>query len=160
MTFESNSFPVERVRELYGYDYETGFLISKSRTKSGKPVIGELCTNSMWSIRLYRKDGTSVKTNYARVVFCWHKGRWPEGEIDHIDRDPRNNRIDNLREADRFLQSQNRSCFNYGTHRCKKQNKWIAAITVNGKRRRIGQFETQKESQEAFLAECDKIGHP
>lgn len=35
-----------------------------------------------------------------RVIFAMHHGRWPQGEIDHINRDRRDNRIANLREVD------------------------------------------------------------
>ena len=157
--YNSTSFPVERVRELYDYDYETGHLISKSKMKAGKPVIGSLNNSkSAFVIYLCRKDGTIVKTNYARVVFCWHHGRWPEGSIDHIDRDFRNNRIENLRDADPALQSQNQGNYNYGARWIQSRNKWVARINPNGKLKHLGTFETQKEAQERYMAACDEIG--
>ena len=163
MTCKSNSFPVERIRELYDYDYETGFLISrKSRRQAGEPVKGGLNSGqSAWMVTLHREDGSRLRTNYGRVVFAWHYGRWPDGSIDHIDRNPRNNRVENLREADMVLQSQNRKTFTYGSSFCKrgcKKKRWYARIFINGKNKRLGYYHTQKEAQEAFMAACDEIG--
>ena len=156
--YPSNSFPVERVRELYDYDYETGYLISKKGNYPGRPVKGSLRYGHQWNIHLHSKDGTSLGCNYGRVVFCWHYGRWPEGSIDHIDRDPRNNRVDNLREADDALQIQNRGNFNYGAYWRKASQKWAARIYVNGKDEFLGLYESLRAAQEAYMAACDEIG--
>ena len=40
-----------------------------------------------------------MSMNYHGAVWAWHHGRLPEGEIDHIDGNERNNRIENLREV-------------------------------------------------------------
>jgi hypothetical protein len=158
--YNSLSFPAERLREFYDYDPETGYLISKRRNWAGRPVKGVLnnSKSGAWVIMLYREDGTKLNTNYGRVVFCWHHGRWPDGEIDHIDRNPRNNKIENLREADRVLQSQNTWKFNYGAYWNKSCNKWQASIKIHGKNKGLGLYETQKEAQEAYMRACDEIG--
>ena len=155
--YKTKEFPVERVREQFDYDYETGFLISKNRAHAGKPIKG-YCCDRVWQVQLHREDGSRVTTNYGRVVFAWHHERWPDREIDHLDRDPRNNRIENLREAGRVLQSQNRGCFKYGSTWFKRDSKWKAQISINGKHKHLGYYETQKEAQEAFMRACDDIG--
>jgi hypothetical protein len=92
MTIKCTSidFPIERLRELYGYDPETGYLTSKRY--SGRPVKGSLRCRT-WAVHLCHEDGSKIGTNYGRVVFAWHHGRWPVGTIDHINMDPRNKRI-------------------------------------------------------------------
>jgi hypothetical protein len=109
-------------------------------------------------VTLHREDGSRLRTNYGRVVFAWHYGRWPDGSIDHKDRNPRNNRIDNLREADPALQQQNTRNFNYGAIWHKGNRIWEAKITVNGKIKHLGSFDTQKPAQETFMRACDEIG--
>jgi len=159
--YPSNSFPVERLWALYDYNPLTGYLISKSKVKAGQPVIG--CLNNgkrAWMIHLCREDRSQVLTNYGRCVFAWCHGRWPEGEIDHKDRNPRNNRPWNLREADRVLQAQNRSCYNYGAYWNKREKKWKSQIRINGKTKGLGYYSTEIEAQKAFIRACDQIGHP
>ena len=48
-------------------------------------------------------DGKPVKLSLHRIVWCLCTGLWPEAEIDHIDHDTFNNRIENLRPATRVL---------------------------------------------------------
>jgi hypothetical protein len=156
--YVSTDFPIERVWELYDYNPLTGYLISKSRRKAGQPVIGTLSNRNMWKITLTREDWSTLATNYARAVFAWCNARWPEGSIDHKNRDIRDNRIWNLREADVVLQSQNKGNFNYGAIWHKVQKKWHAQIQNNGNHKYLGTFDTQKEAQEAYMAACREIG--
>jgi hypothetical protein len=155
--YKTKEFPVERVREQFDYDYETGFLISKRY--AGRPVKGRLSQNKgAWMVTLYREDGSRVTTNYGRAVFAWVNERWPDETIDHIDRNPRNNRVENLREADNVLQQQNTCNYSYGSCWNKDAKKWQSRIFINGKSNHLGYFKTQKAAQDAYMAECDRIG--
>lgn len=70
--------------------------------------------------RVKKKVGNIKSTGYARLkvkgkeyfmhhlVWFYHKNYWPI-EIDHIDRDKLNNRIENLRECSRSENQKNRS---------------------------------------------------
>lgn len=46
-----------------------------------------------------------------RVVWFLCKGEFPKGELDHINRNRRDNRIENLRECNRQLQVENRNYY-------------------------------------------------
>ncbi|WP_339765011.1 HNH endonuclease signature motif containing protein [uncultured Sulfitobacter sp.] len=50
--------------------------------------------------------GTTLKAH--RVAWAIHTGAWPEDEIDHINRNKKDNRIENLRQSDRSLNNLNK----------------------------------------------------
>lgn len=62
----------------------------------------------------YDKDGYLIikikKRQFKahRIVWLLNYGSFPNGEIDHINRNRRDNRIENLREATREMQIENR----------------------------------------------------
>lgn len=109
-----------------------------------------------------RKSGGYLTTtiNYKgylvhRLIFLMHHKYLPS-MIDHIDRDKLNNKIENLRPADkelnswnRGLQSNNTSGFR-GISWNKNANKWHAYIKIKGKRKHLGLFNTIEEAKEVY----------
>jgi len=71
-------------------------------------------------------------------------------EIDHIDGNRSNNKIENLRiitpQQNRF---NNHTCKGYYYHKTNK--KWNAQIKVNRKNIYIGTFNTEQEARQAYL---------
>ena len=94
----------------------------------------------------------------SRLVWVMHFGEIPEGiQIDHIDRNVSNDRIENLRLAtnsenniNKEMKISNTSGFR-GIYFCKNKNKWLAEIGLNGKQYRIGRFKTKEEAYQAYL---------
>lgn len=87
------------------------------------------------------------KTFYEhQIVFLMHNGYIPE-EVDHIDADRHNNRIENLRAATRLQNSLNMPtrADNKSGHKnvCRHAaaNKWQVSVKANGKRMNFGLFE-------------------
>ena len=84
-----------------------------------------------------------------RVIFCLFYGRWPTTEIDHIDGDPCNNRIENLREVSSSDNSKNMKRMSHnrsgvtGVYYELYTDKWCASIESNGERykKRFTQFD-------------------
>ena len=100
------------------------------------------------------------KKNYLvhRLIFLMHHGYLPE-LLDHIDMDKLNNRIENLRDADkelnswnRGLQANNTSGFR-GVSWNKAAGKWHAYIKIKGKRKHLGLFNTPEEASAAYEKE-------
>ena len=100
------------------------------------------------------------KKNYLvhRLIFLMHHGYLPE-LLDHIDMDKLNNRIENLRDADkelnswnRGLQANNTSGFR-GVSWNKAAGKWHAYIKIKGKRKHLGLFSTPEEASAAYEKE-------
>ena len=81
-----------------------------------------------------------------RIIFMMHNGYLPE-EIDHIDGNPLNNRIENLREANRKTNGQNRKTQTNNTSGVKNVSwhksagKWNVRVEVNRKRHNFGLFD-------------------
>lgn len=98
-----------------------------------------------------------------RLVFLMHYGYLPEC-IDHIDRNKLNNRPDNLRAADKKLNSWNRSkqknntSGSRGVSWNKSAGKWHAYIKVEGKRRHLGLFDCKEEARIRYEQELHEIG--
>lgn len=91
-----------------------------------------------------------------RVVWAWHTGEWPIGEIDHINGDPGDNRIENLRLAtraenatNRGLQSNNTSGVT-GVSWCRQKKMWRSYIGVSGSFLHIGYFRDKSAAQDAY----------
>jgi hypothetical protein len=83
-----------RLKELMLYDKETGkfFWLSTSRNKG---VYAGWCDTKGY-IRI-QVEGRTYAAH--RLAWLYVYGRWPAGQIDHINRIPYDNRIVNLREC-------------------------------------------------------------
>lgn len=98
-------------------------------------------------------DGKRYFTH--RMIWLLVYGAWPENEIDHIDRNTMNNKIDNLRAATRnenqhnLGMNKNNSSGYPGVSFHKLRNKYQAHIVINGKKKYLGYRNT---AEEAYLA--------
>lgn len=94
-----------RARELFALDGD-GVLRwrvnRKGGVKAGDPVG---CDNGRGYLRT-SVDGRQVLVH--RLVWLLAHGEWPASELDHIDRDAKNNRPGNLRLANRRINLSNR----------------------------------------------------
>lgn len=95
----------------------------------------------------YMRIWINGKSYYShRLIFIMFYGFEPK-YIDHIDGNPKNNKIENLREAkhqenmwNRKIPTTNKSGYkNVSWHKTAK--KWSVCLTVNGKQKYFGTFE-------------------
>lgn len=84
-----NDLTQERVRDLFDYDSDNGWLIGK-KDENGRVVNRPICRGYGY----VRIDGKMFYSH--QIIWLWHYGTWPEGEIDHLDQNPMNSRIENL----------------------------------------------------------------
>lgn len=118
--------------------------------------------------------GNIEKSGYIRVKILKKKyllhrlawfivyKQWPENQIDHINGDKTDNRIDNLRVVDfsgnaqnrRGPQKNNKAGF-FGVHVCGK--KWRAQIRIDGRLKHIGLFDTPELASRAYIEEKRKF---
>jgi hypothetical protein len=89
----------------------------------------------------------------SNIVWFLKKGEWPEKEVDHIDGNPQNNKLENLRLATRSEQTRNRIAgkfgrANKGVYKREYGNKWSAQIWLNGICKNLGTFDSEEEAVE------------
>lgn len=160
---------------LLRYDGETGRLFWLPRSRDLFPTDHSWKT---WNTRYADEPAFTSKNgcgylhgaifgkNYAahRVGWAIHHGRWPDGEVDHINGDRSDNRMANLRDVTTIENRRNqiRSAANAsgvtGVHWCNTWNRWIARIGNKGKMRTIGNYANFDEAVAARLNAERELG--
>jgi HNH endonuclease/AP2 domain len=149
----------EYLRELFNYDAETGELTWKVCKNNYKPVGS--------TAGYLRQSKSCYVVRVDRVLYLAHRLIWRmvTGDdpgslhIDHIDCNPNNNALSNLRlatgsqnQCNRSVQSNNTSGFK-GVSFDKRRQKYRAYIKHLGKQIYLGQFPS---AEEAYAAYCSK----
>jgi hypothetical protein len=166
------------LNQLLYYDAETGFLFWKPRPVSLFPDTGyggAPCHQKKWNTRRAGTRAlTAINKGYCigsllglnvsahRVIWKMHTGKEPT-EIDHINGDRTDNRMENLRAASRVANSRNLGLARNnrsgatGVHWGAREEKWIVRIKVAGHYWHIGSFtelaaaiKARKSAQERF----------
>jgi hypothetical protein len=145
----------ERVRELLDYDTKTGVFtrrISHGAAKHGRRTG---CLRKPRNEVVISVDNRSYLAH--RLAWLWVHGEWPRNHIDHIDGNPANNAIANLRDVDRSVNLQNRKRATRnnvaGVLGVRIRNgRFMAEISINGKSKSLGRFETKEEAHAAYIA--------
>ena len=107
----------------------------------------------------YRVSSNGICKRVWMHRFIWesHNGNIPKGyEIDHVDGNPLNNRLENLRLATRTQNNinsckrKNCSCKYKGVSWNKYHKKWEAYINIDKKRIKLGYFTSQYKAARAY----------
>ena len=149
----------ERLREVLHYDPKTGHFIwlidvgrwgrTKAGTLTGSPdITGHLRT---------QVDGTLYYCH--RLAFLYMNGRWPSGDVDHIDGVSSNNAWSNLRDVTHKMNTQNRRSPNknkltglpIGVSLDARDGGIRSDITVDGKTRSLGRYATPELAHQAYV---------
>jgi hypothetical protein len=85
-----------------------------------------------------------------RLAWFLHYGALPINQVDHIDGNKINNKIENLRDVT-TQQNQWNHTKAKGYSLNKKINKFQSRIKINGKLKHIGYFDTEQEARNAYL---------
>lgn len=151
---KASNLTAARLREALDYEPDTGIFRWKRSGHGvypGKPAgapngDGYICI---------QVDG--VLQEGHRLAWLYTHGVWPTHQIDHINEDTGDNRLENLRDYTpgqnrqniTKLSRANKSGFR-GVSRFRKR--WQAGIMVNGKQFNLGQFDTPEEASAAYQA--------
>lgn len=152
---EDVSITAEYLRQIFEYD-AAGFL----RWKTAKPrYIGKIVGGGRPRAQV-RLGGKSYLVH--RLIWVYHHGSFPKDGLDHINMDPSDNRIENLREADKSQNGFNRGAqrdnklgvkgVTYAAH-CKRYH---AQITVRRRKINLGYYKTLDEAKSAYAEAAPK----
>lgn len=147
---------IDELNAVISYDKETGLLIwKKHKNQSVKEgsIAGFIDTEGYVIVRI---KGVALKAH--RIAWAITFNKWPDILIDHINGNPSDNRIANLRVASHSQNCQNKrkalpssksglmgAMFDNSTGRYRSR------IRVGGKRISLGSFKTPEEAHDAYL---------
>lgn len=150
-----------RLKELLHYNPDTG-VFTRITGVSGHSVGLRVGSNHGMG---YRSVGVDRIRYYEhRLAWLYMHGEFPEHQIDHINHDTSDNRIENLRRVTNIENQRNRSMSKnntsgiMGVSFCKQTSKWVAEIKVNYRKINLGRFNTIQEATRAREAANDKYG--
>ena len=147
------SLTQSRLRELVTYFPETGEFVRNVRVANQHAGTTPGSVNKL-GYRLIFIDNKRYRAHH--LVWLYVHGYLP-AYLDHIDRDPSNNKLANLREATHAQNMQNRSFskanksgFTGVRPHQKLKNRWLAQIRANNKCIYLGTFSTPEEASAAY----------
>ena len=131
----------------YIYDYTKGLVYRKKPTHRNS--VGDEMGYNMGNgyKRLY--VGNNNKASFARACWVMFYGKNPHGEIDHIDGNPLNNKICNLRDVTKSQNAMNKKAIGVTLCGDCKVEKYRARIKIKSKEINLGRFNTMREAIEA-----------
>lgn len=179
---EQPEITAEVARELLRYDPETGKLFWRERGPEwfktpGRAEQDARTWNRTFSGREaftagngngYRRGSLlDVKLYAHRVVWLMATGAWPAAQLDHINGDRSDNRLENLREATDAMNAVNKARADTntsgvtGVSLCKRSGKWAAYIKRHRKKHHLGRYADLEDAVAARKAAERRFGfHP
>lgn len=151
---------LDRLKNALIYDPESGQFtraVGVQASAKGR-VVGSKVSGGYLSVMI---GGQSYLLH--RLAWFYMTGSWPVDQIDHINRNPSDNRFSNLREAtgsqnqqNQLKKSNNKSGFK-GVAWEKQAGKWRAQINVKGERRHLGFFTDVRVAAASYMSACDEL---
>ena len=153
----------DQLKKILSYDSETGLFHWKIKPSKRFAAGMQAGTSVNGYIRIHT-NGRQYGAH--RLAWLYVYGVEPEHQIDHINGNPSDNRIVNLRQATALENMQNirkpqknNSHGNLGITYDPKKKLWRTRISINGIRKYIGKFKTQEQAAQAYL-EAKRAMHP
>ena len=153
------------IKNILGYDfkYEDHKLYRKLKTK------WKCCNDIKVNKNGYINIGINNKLYpLHRIIYKFHNEEWDityshSNQIDHIDIDPTNNKIENLRRVNNSQNQRNKNKFKNCSSKFKgvcwnkPSSKWVAYIRIDGKIKHLGSFTNEEEAAEVYKKKYNEI---
>lgn len=153
-----------RLKELLHYDLQTGVFtwkVKRNQNTTPGSRAGTLHPNKRRSIWI---DG--IQYYEHRLAWLYVYGKFPDLDVDHIDRDPEHNWISNLRDVTESVNLQNQRLTSrknssglLGVTWYPNRGMWVAVIKANGKSKTLGYYQTKEDAFQAYLS-AKRFHHP
>lgn len=145
----------EQVRHVLDYNPDTG-VFHWTDNASYQARCREIGTKNNGYV-VIRVNNKRYKAH--RLAWLYVHGKWPDNDIDHINGVRDDNRISNLRDVSRSVNSQNerkarpnnKSCGLLGATWHKRTKRWRAQICIQGKKKHLGYYKTPEQAHAAYL---------
>lgn len=147
-------FSAVEMRDAFSYDPSTGAIARAKDSANGQGKTGDLASRIGKCGRVFLHH-QGKKLSAGRVAWVVYHGKWPEACIDHVNGNPLDNRIENLREATHAENMRNRKTHAHSSTGVKgvsrrQSGKFRASIAFGGVLHRIGLFDSISEASAAY----------
>lgn len=147
---------MEEFRQIEGFEnYSISNIGNVRNDKTGRILKGVL--NSGYLRVKFGKDGKEkVYLIHRLLAIAFIDNPDNLKEIDHINQVKTDNRVDNLRWCSRENNNRNRKKWEGTSSKYRGvswdncNNKWMASIRLNGKKKNLGLFITEEEAKDAW----------
>lgn len=152
--YDSSMITIDYLRAAIDYNQSTGAFVWRVSTSNVKAGTVAGCVNA----KGYQYIGIGGKLYRAnRLAWFYVHGTWPNGQIDHINGNRLDNRIENLRDVDGYTNQRNRHNGNKGSSSklCgvsfhKGTGKWRAQLSINKTTKHLGLFDSEVAAHNAY----------
>ena len=155
LTDKRSNLTPDRLREALNYDSLTGIFTWQFANDGHE--IGEIAGSASRSGR--RTILIDGQTFYAsRLAWLYVYGKWPINFLDHVDGNPGNDKIENLRDCTHAQNMANAKSVKTGLKGTYfKNGHWVAKITQNYRQQWLGYFNSEQEAHAAYQQAARKI---
>jgi len=135
-----------RLKELFYYKADTGQLIRRipvSNNTKKDDIAGNI--DLYHGYHKIMVDRSSYRAH--RLIWLYAHGEWPSHQIDHINGDRSDNRLENLRcvtnteNCKNQMKKSNNTSGVVGVSWRKREGTWCAYITINGVQTGLGYYD-------------------
>ena len=150
------SLTEKMLKSLVKYEPHTGKFFSRLKSKTGPRKVGDELGVLWKSGYVYvHLNGEDYRAH--RLAWLYMFGVWPTYEIDHINHNRSDNRIDNLRDVPHSINIYNRksaAAHNklgvLGVKRATVGPRFVSQLVIDGKPVHLGTFDTAEEAHTAY----------
>ena len=152
---QNDEFLLSYMKEHFAYQQDGFFVLVKKQYAGSKldEKVGWLQPNGYWRISIKRKFYQA-----HGLVWLFHKGEMPKYEVDHINGNKADNRIENLRDIShkhntqnvRLPRSKNKTGF-LGVTKSIKKGLFSATIQVDGKTKILGHYSNPLDAHAKYV---------